>query len=977
MVKPKKSTAYFEPVLPNPDFPKMERELLGYWYDEGIVKEYLARNARSKKIFSFLDGPITANNPMGVHHAWGRTYKDLWQRYKNMQGFRQRFQNGFDAQGLWVEVNVERELGLKTKADIENLVKGDPFRSIAKFVDYCKERVEHFAKVQTDQSKRLGYFMDWDHSYITMSRENNYMIWYFLKKCHERGLIYEGLDSVPWCPRCETAISNHEILTEGYRDLTHTAVFIKYPITGRAGEYLLVWTTTPWTLPANVAVAVNPKLVYSRLRIGSDILYIARDRIVPVLGPNVEVLDELSGDRLLNLTYKGPFDELPRVNEARLANPRKFHTVVDGGEFVTSEEGTGLVHIAPGAGHEDFLLGKRENLPLITVIDEKAVFLEGLGEFSGKKSRDPAPIIKTLEKNNWLFKKEEYAHRYPVCWRCSTELVFRAVSEWYIAMDPLRGKMAEITKKTTWIPEFLRERELDWIKNMDDWMISKKRYWGLALPIWKCRECGRFTVISGEEELKERAIEGFDKFRGHSPHRPWIDRVLIRCENCGEIVSRIPDVGNPWLDAGIVPFSTLVDPKTKKVSYLGDKKYWKEWFPFDFITESFPGQFKGWFYSLLAMSAVLENSAPFKNVLGHGTVLAEDGRPMHKSWGNAIEFNEGADKIGVDVMRWIYAKHDPARNLLFGFRVADEVRRTFHIPLWNIYNFFVTYATFDGWAPRATRVLRVPQAVNVLDKWILARLREVGGIVTTSLDRYDSMSATAALEEFVQDLSTWYIRRSRDRVGPFAENKKDKEGFYETCFFVLTTLACLLAPFTPFVADRIFRNLTKKDSVHLGSWPELPALSDRDELVLESMRQVRVGAVAGHFARKSANLKVRQPLRRATVEAPNVKPTLPYLALLSQELNVKEVSWKRKKVSEIAVKLETKLSKELLEEGKTRDLVREIQEARRKSGLSVNDVISVRSPWLPENKKLLSWVKSKTMAQTLEIGESLKLTRVA
>lgn len=606
---------FFEPVSTNPDFPKMERELLTHWYKPlvnargklSIVQKYLTKNAKSKKLFRFLDGPITANNPMGVHHAWGRTYKDLFQRFKNMQGYRQRFQNGFDAQGLHVEVNVEKKMGLKSKKDIENLVPGDRFASIAKFVEANKDYVRHFAGIQTEQSKRLGYFMDWDNSYITMSPENNYMIWYFLKKCHERGMIYEGTDVVPWCPRCSTAISHHEILTEGYREIIHTALTLKYPIVGREGEFLLVWTTTPWTLPGNVAIAVNPKITYSRVKVGRDlpaqagIYYIARDRIIPILGANppgggqvFEVLEELTGDRLLNLSYRGPFDELEAVERARKENLRTFHRTIDGGEFVTGEEGTGLVHIAPGAGHEDFILGKENNLPLIHVIDESAVFLPGFGKFSAKKASDPKPIINYLEKGGWLVKEEAYTHRYPVCWRCETELVFRAVPEWYIAMDPIRGKMAELTRKITWIPEFAREREIDWIKNMGDWLISKKRYWGLALPIWKCEHCAWFTVISGKEELKERAVEGWKKFFGHSPHRPWVDEVKIRCEKCSELVSRIPDVGNPWLDAGIVPFSTLP----------------KGWFPADFITESFPGQFKGWFYSLLAIATVLEDIEP-------------------------------------------------------------------------------------------------------------------------------------------------------------------------------------------------------------------------------------------------------------------------------------------------------------------------------------------------------------------------------
>ncbi|MBI4058692.1 isoleucine--tRNA ligase [Candidatus Microgenomates bacterium] len=967
MAKKSKNGSGFEPVAANPDFPKMEQELMIHWYEAGIFKKYLAKNSKSKKLFRFLDGPITANNPMGVHHGWGRTYKDVWQRYKNMQGFKQRFQNGFDAQGLWVEVNVEKELGLKSKQDIENLVKGNTFASIAKFVELCKERVRKFSAIQTDQSKRLGYFMDWDNSYNTMSDENNYMIWHFLKVANERGLIYEGVDSVPWCPRCATAISNHEILTEGYKELTHTAVTVKYPIVGRNNEYLLVWTTTPWTLPANVAIAVNPKLIYSRVKVGNDIYYLARSRIIPVLGlpaqagPNIEVLEELAGERLVNVTYQSPFDNLPAVQKVKLENPRSFHRVVGGEELVTEEEGTGLVHIAPGAGHEDFVLAKREKLPMILAIDEGAIFLPGFGEFSGKAAGNPRPIIAALNENGFLLKEEQYTHRYPVCWRCETELVFRAVPEWYIAMDPIRNKMTEITKSINWLPEFCRERELDWIRNMDDWMISKKRYWGLALPIWKCQACGYFTVIGGLGELKEKAVEGWKEFTGHSPHKPYIDQVKIACEKCHEIVSRIPDVGNPWLDAGIVPFSTLP----------------KEWFPADFITESFPGQFKGWFYSMLAMSTVLAGTAPFQNVLGHGTVLAEDGRPMHKSWGNAIEFNEGADKIGVDVMRWMYVKQDPAKNLLFGYKIADETRRSFHLPLWNVYNFFVTYATFDAWKPSLMSNAKWPMSNNILDKWILARLKEVVKINTEGLEKYEVATGAIAIENFVQDLSNWYIRRSRDRVGPSSTNINDKENFYQTTYFVLVTLCRLLAPLLPFMSEAIFTKLTSRESVHLEDWPEVAELESREQIILDEMKQVREAVEAGHAARKANQIRVRQPLSRATVAAPTKSPSASFLELLAEELNVKEVVWKKKRVDKITVSLNTKISPQLLAEGQARELVRLIQEERKRLSLGLTDKIVVTMPGLPKDIKLINWIKAKTMAVDLQPGSEFKVTKIA
>ncbi|HNP89524.1 MAG TPA: class I tRNA ligase family protein, partial [Candidatus Woesebacteria bacterium] len=746
----------FKPVDLKIDFPAMERRILDWWYSSGLVNKYLHRNDSSKKKFSFFDGPITANNPMGVHHAWGRTYKDLWQRYKNMNGFRQRFQNGFDNQGLWVEVEVEKEKGFRSKKEIEKY-------GIEKFVNDCRERTLKCAKEQTEQSKRLGYFMDWENSYYTLSEENNYMIWHFLKKCWQTDWqggpgLYKGRDSVPWCPRCGTAISQHEILTEEYKELTHESVYFRLPLVDRENEYFLVWTTTPWTIPANVGLAVNPKLEYWLVE-GEDKkrYWLVADLAKTVFGEKAKPVKKTKGNSLVGLKYLGPFDELLAVQEAKKEKPETFHTVLASEELVTATEGTGIVHLATGCGQEDFALGKENNLPVIAAIDESANYFENFGDLSGKNAKkDPDLILKHTLLKDFLFKITPYTHRYPTCWRCKTELVWRVVDEWYIAMDTVREKMMAITKKINWLPAWGKDQELDWLKNMHDWLISKKRYWGLALPIWEC-QCGYFEVIGSKEELKEKAVEGWKKFQGHTPHRPWIDEVKILCPKCGEKASRIKDVGNPWLDAGIISFSTLVAPETKKVSYLTDKKYWQEWYPADFITESFPGQFKNWFYSLLAMATVLENEAPFKNVLAYALVRDEKGEEMHKSKGNAIWFDDAAEKMGVDVMRWMYVLQNPEANLNFGFQVADEVRRRFHLMIWNVYNFFVTYANIAE-----TQNLNFKtnnenlKLKSVLDKWIISKLNGLIKIVTEALDKYDPFLASHAIEEFVvNDLSAW------------------------------------------------------------------------------------------------------------------------------------------------------------------------------------------------------------------------------
>ncbi len=977
----------FSPVIQNMNFPQMEEELLREWYEKGIVKKYLHRNDNSAKKFFFLDGPITANNPMGVHHAWGRTYKDLWQRYHALRGYRERFQNGFDCQGLWVEVEVEKELGIKNKRDIENLVPGDKKASVAKFVELCKQRVRKYSAIQTEQSKRLGYIVDWDNSYFTMSDENNYMIWYFLKTCHEKGWIYKGRDSVPWCPRCETAISQHEMLTEDYKEITHKAIYFELPIVGREKEFLLVWTTTPWTIPANIAVAVDEILDYSLVenKIGKK-FWLVKERVEVVFGKEQKkVIKTVKGKELVGLFYRGPFDDIPGVAKVAAENPKTFHSVVATDQFilpVTTTEGTGIVHTAVSAGAEDFKLGKKYGLPMIPVIDDTATYLPGLGFLSGQNAKKhPEIVLDYLEKANNVFLIENYKHRYPACWRCKTELVWKVADEWYVAMDKkesgkgetLRELMKKTAQQITWKPAFGLERELDWLTNMHDWLISKpNRYWGLALPIYQCSKCGWFTVIGSKEELQKKAVVGWEKFAGHSPHKPYIDEVKIKCEKCGELINRLNDVGNVWLDAGIVGFSTLIDPQTKKLSYTSDKTYWKQWYPADFITESFPGQFKNWFYSMIAMSTVLEKKTCFKTVLGYASMLGEDGRPMHKSWGNAIEFNEGASKIGADVMRWMFAKHDPEQNLLFGYKKADETRRQFHLLLWNVYNFFITYALTDSWSPSANN----KASTQILDQWILSRLNKLINLVSQWLDTFNAFAAATEIELFITDLSQWYVRRSRDRVGPSAIDKKDKNDCHNTLYQVLVTLAKLLAPFVPFISDVMYTNLTGEISVHLSNWPEADKKMVDDQLE-KDMHIARQVVEAVHATRKFHHLKLRQPLSGFAYNLPD---RLPYEIeeLLARETNVKLVEHKptSQDNNQVTISLNTEITPQLKLEGEVRELIRQIQILRKEKGCKID--AQVRVQLLKANKTQfnqvqLDEVKRKTLTSEFIWGDELIL----
>jgi isoleucyl-tRNA synthetase len=951
----------FEKVDTQVDFPAQERAVLEFWNKIDAFEKLRQKN-RGGPRWSFLDGPITANNPMGVHHAWGRTYKDAFQRYHAMLGREQRYQNGFDCQGLWVEVEVEKELKLKSKRDIENLVPGDVFASIDKFVRLCKERVDRFAKVQTDQSIRLGYWMDWDRgddwrkppderrSYFTMSEENNYTIWTFLKKCHERGLIYRGYDAMPWCPRCSVGLSQME-MSEGYWMVAHRAVFLKFPLRKRPGENLLVWTTTPWTLTSNVGAAVNPELTYLKVRHKDEIYYVAKGAFtahrledefkkkewiegVPKLKTleqlfkekgGYELAGEVKGTDMVGWTYDGPFDELPAqkhrygypVEIAEAVRAQRWAPEVSACEAhrviawkdVGEVEGTGIVHIAPGCGKEDFGLGKEQGLPPVAPLDEYGVLLPGFGDLEGLSAVEHATadrIFENLQRKGVLFATERYPHKYPHCWRCKTEVLFRLIDEWFICMD-WRNEIMDDSRQVTFLPESIngKARELDWLANMGDWMISKKRFWGLALPIWVDEKTGDFEVIGSRAELKARAVEGWSEFEGHSPHRPWVDKVKIRNPKTGNLMSRVPDVGNPWLDAGIVPYSTMF--------YNRDHSEWEKWFPADFITECFPGQFRNWFYAILAMSTMMEHRPPFKVLLGHGLVRDQWDRPMHKSAGNAIPFEGAADEgynlkdpkgvvehypaMSADLIRWLFCRHNPAQNLDFGPGPADELRAKFTLKLWNSYAFFCNYARqerggFDSAAP-AVPVRDRPD----IDRWILSDLQLLIDKARRSFENYDLMSFCLEAEKFVDDkLSNWYIRRNRSRFQS-GEASRDKAAAFQTLHTVLTTLTKLFAPVMPFLTETMYQNLeawqgSRPPSVHMCDFPKAdPSLID--EHLTEDMDRLLDLVSLGLAARNDAKMRVRQPLAELKVKPAgdaDRRAVERFADQIAEELNVKKVT---------------------------------------------------------------------------------------
>ena len=906
------------------DFISLEHEVLRFWDDFEIFQKRRELNSGNKK-WSFIDGPITANNPMGVHHAWGRSLKDIYNRYKAMSGYDLRYQNGFDCQGLWVEVEVEKELGFKSKREVEDF-------GIEKFVNLCKQRVDKYSAIQTKQSKRLGYWMDWDNSYYTMSDENNYTIWSFLKKLWLEKKIYRGSDVVPWSGRSGTSYSQMEII-EGRKLVAHTSVFVRFPLKKNKNEYLLIWTTTPWTLSSNVVVGVNANLDYVKIKAADDcIYYFAKDNLeyqrlgkqykdkkqwikgLPKLKTlsqifkergGYEIIDTLKGRDLVGLEYCGPYDDFeaqkelggyPLVNKNlkdKGINAIKNHEVIDpgkdsfGNDIVISGEGTGIVHMAPGCGDIDYKIGKKYSLVNLAPLDDESKFIEKFGWLSGKvatEKKTSDAIINDLKLRKVLVHSEQYPHVYPHCWRSGDELVFRLVDEWYINMD-WRGKIKNIVDDIKWIPEWGKDREHEWLENMGDWMISKKRFWGLALPIWTFDD-GSFFVVGSKKELEELAIDGWDEFEGKSPHRPWIDKIKIKHPETGMIGKRIKDVGNPWLDAGIVPFSTL--------KYETDKNYWSDWFPGDFVTECFPGQFRNWFYSLLAMSAELEGEAPFKTLLGHALVKDETGRDMHKSWGNAIWFDDAAEEMGVDVMRWMYSIQNIEQNLLFGYGPANEVRKKL-ITLWNIYSFYSTYAAVDGFDPSLHPLRK--EKLNILDRWIIAKTHLLLKQGQKNIDNYRVDKFMKAFDYYLEELSNWYIRRNRRRFWKSVDDE-DKNYAYATLYHVLVNVIKAIAPILPFVSEKIYQNLVRNtqndslESVHLCDYP----LADKiwiDKDLINKVDSLKKCVELGRSARSRSKVKIRQPLSRISYAIEDNEISTFFLEnkeIILDELNVKTIS---------------------------------------------------------------------------------------
>jgi isoleucyl-tRNA synthetase len=863
----------FRPLPQYPDHPALEEEILEWWDREGILQELRGKN-RGGSPFSFIDGPITANNPMGAHHCWGRTLKDVFQRYKAFRGHDLRYQNGFDCQGLWVEVGVERALGLNSKREIEEY-------GLAEFAERCKERVAEYAEVITQQSRRLGMWMDWANSYYTFSDTNIEYIWRFLKECHRRGWLYLGHRAVEWCPRCGTSLSQHELINS-YAELTHPSLYVRFPLKGRGREALVVWTTTPWTLPANVAAAVNPSAEYGLTEDGQ---WWAVER-----KPGTTFVRRVRGQELVGLEYEGPFDSLP-------AQQGVVHRVISWDD-VDLSEGTGIVHIAPGAGAEDFELSRVNDLPVLTPIDEAGRFYKDYGEFEGRSTEDvEGPVKIELERRGLLLEAGSIEHRYPICWRCSTPLVFRIADDWMIRADEIRQPMLDANATVEWTPDFYSKRMDDWLRNMGDWNISRRRYFGLPLPFYPCESCGTLTVIGSLDELREHATGGLEQLK--ELHRPWIDEVPIRC-GCGAEVRRVTEVGDAWLDAGIVPFSTLgwQNPHWTEHGYatgaaapvtgadLPDHASWEQWFPAHWVSEM-REQIRLWFYSQCFMSVTLTGGSPYRAVLTYEKLLDENGREMHRSWGNSIDAAEALQNIGADVIRFMFCEHVPSQNLKFGYGPATEIRRRL-LTYWNSVKFFVDYANVEGFRPGD----QAPGELEPLDRWLLERTEQLVASITEQYERYWTPGVMREFDSFVDDLSNWYIRRSRRRFW-----NGDAVALWTLWQAIVRSLQ-VIAPVMPFLADFLWGRLRADDapvSVFLVPWPEV---RERDEQLLAEVAEVRRVVELGRQAR--GDIKLRQPLRRLVVQGAG--PAQKHVEEIAEELRVKEVEFGPVEASELRVR---------------------------------------------------------------------------
>jgi isoleucyl-tRNA synthetase len=860
---------------PRPDLAAIERAVLGLWERDRVFEASVEARAGGP-VWTFYEGPPTANGRPGAHHVEARVFKDVFPRYRTMKGSHVRRKAGWDCHGLPVELEVERELGLDSKAEIEAY-------GIERFNAKCRESVLRYVGAFEELTERIGFWIDTDDAYRTMDPEYVDSLWWALGELWDRGLIFEDFRVAPYCGRCGTALSDAEV-SLGYQDTVDPSVYVRLPLLDGAGPLegaaLVAWTTTPWTLPSNVAVAVGEEIEYAVVaRHDGPDLVVASELVTAVLGEGVEVVATVAGRELVGRHYRPPFDVIDVPQEG---DP---HRVVAAG-FVTTTDGTGIVHLAPAFGADDLEVGRREGLPVVNPVGPDGAFHTGPWQGRAVKDADE-DIVADLEARGLVVAHRPYEHSYPFCWRCKRPLIYWAKPSWYVRTTARRAELLENNAGIGWHPEHIRDGRFgDWLENNVDWALSRDRYWGTPLPFWRCG-CGEVTVARSRAHLAELAGEPLHDL---DPHRPHVDRVTIACPSCGDTAIRVRDVADAWFDSGAMPFAQWGYP------YTGQEEFARH-YPADYICEAID-QTRGWFYTLLAESTLLFGDSSFRNVVCLGHIVDEQGRKMSKSAGNVLDPWELIDRHGADALRWLmFAEGNPWSSRRVGHQLLEEVVRRFLLTLWNTHVFLLTYATIDGFDPAAPS-----PAVGdrpAIDRWILAELADTVAVVDTGLDGYDVSSATRRLERFVDDLSNWYVRRSRRRFWRGVDEAgDDKAAAYATLHTALVTVAGLLAPFTPFLAERLWQDLVvpfdpgAPGSVHLSDFPRVRPDWD-DPVLRDAMATARRIVELGRQARNDAGVRVRQPLARALVSVPSAERDAVTLLLpdVADELNIRSVEF--------------------------------------------------------------------------------------
>jgi isoleucyl-tRNA synthetase len=892
----------FQEVSTRADFPAMEKDVRWFWKEKDIFKRSVEQR-EGRPSFVFYEGPPTANGLPGIHHVLARAIKDLFPRYKTMRGFYSERKGGWDTHGLPVEIEVEKQLKLNGKQDIERY-------GVEAFNKLCRDSVFKYINEWAQMTEQMGFWVDLEHAYRTYDTTYIESVWWILKQLWDKELLYEGFKVVPYCPHDMTPLSSHELgLPGGYKDdVEDPSVYVKFQLEDEPSTYFLAWTTTPWTLPGNVALAVGLDIPYVRVRQGKERYILARARL-SILQGDYEVEADVDAQSLLGKRYKPLYEYLV---------PDKPAFFVVDADFVSTEDGTGIVHTAAAYGVDDLELALEKNIPVRHVVDLQGRFRPEVEPFAGLfvKKADPK-IIEDLQARGLMYRAETIRHTYPFCWRCGNPLIYYAVTSWFIKTTAVKDQMIRNNNAINWIPEYIKAGRMgNWLETLVDWSLSRWRFWGTPLPVWKCEKCDQRRCVGSVAELGLTVDSDL--------HRPYIDRVTLVCEKCAGVMRRVPDLIDVWFDSGSMPVAQFHYP-------FENQDVFKARFPADFIAEGLD-QTRGWFFSLLAIATMLFDRSSYKTVICHNLVLDKQGRKMSKSLKNTVDPFDIMSKFGADATRWyFYSSVAVGNEYRFDPAAVQDVVRRFLLILWNSYAFFANYARLDGFEPNA-----VPVAERaLLDRWLLAELSAVIKDVESALDGYDPTTSARRLEAFVLDLSTWYVRRSRRRFWK-SESDADKRSAYQTLYEVLLATVTLLAPFMPFVTETIYRNLKSTDlpdSVHLTDWPTAPAEWANDDL-RRDMARVRRVVASGLAARNAAGIKVRQPLRQIVIGGSALNPELE--TILLEELNIKAAKYEGE---DGAVTLDTEINEDLKLEGLARDLVRKIQELRKQSGFAVEDRI--------------------------------------